>query len=123
MYWKQSEEDDQQISERIHNGTGVIKRRSLFEKRSRLPIRVEIWELDVGGSEGSHIHNTPNALEEVYYFLEGKGEMIIDGKEIPVRANDSVMVPPGTDHGIKNTGDIPLKVMIIWGAPAGEYQL
>ena len=28
------------------------------------------------------------------------------------------MVPPGIDHGFRNTGDSLLKLVIIWGKPA-----
>lgn len=117
MYWKQTEENDPKTFSQIHNGIGLIKRRSIFEKRSELPVRVEIWELDEGVSEGDHTHDESNPLEEVYYFLEGEGEMTIDKKTIPVKDGDSIMVPPEVDHGIRNTGSIPLKLMIIWGTP------
>ena len=117
MYWKQTEENDPKTFSQIHNGIGLIKRRSIFEKRSELPIRVEIWELDEGVSEGDHTHDESHPLEEVYYFLKGEGEMTVDKKTIPVKDGDSIMVPPGVDHGIRNTGRIPLKLLIIWGVP------
>ena len=43
--------------------------------------------------------------------------MTIDKKTIPVKDGDSIMVPPGVDHGIRNIGSTPLKLMIIWGTP------
>ena len=123
LHWKQTEKSDPQITQKIHDGLGDIKRRSLFKESSRLPIQMEIWELDEGVSEGDHIHDASRALEEVYYFLEGEGEMTIDGNKISVKSNDSVMVPPGTDHGISNTGKTPLKLMIVWGIAVGEYEM
>ena len=121
MYWKQSEKTDSQSSQQIHDGDGFIKRRSLFEKASQLPIRIEVWELEEGVSEGDHTHEDDGSLEEMYYFLSGEGEMSVDGKTIEVSTNDSVMVPPGIDHGIRNIGKIPLKMIIIWGSPIGQY--
>lgn len=121
MYWKQSEKADPLNSQRIHEGNGFIKRRSLFEKVSQLPIRIEVWELEEGVSEGDHTHEDDCSLEEMYYFLSGEGEMTVDGKNIEVSTNDSVLVPPGIDHGIRNIGKTPLKMIVIWGAPTGQY--
>ena len=40
--------------------------------------------------------------EQVYYFISGKGKMLIDGKEYPVTAGDAVHLPPKTKHGVIN---------------------
>ncbi|HIC49452.1 MAG: cupin [Dehalococcoidia bacterium] len=121
MYWKQTEETDINKVERIHDGEGLIKRRNLFGSSSHLPVDIEIWELDEGVSEGDHTHGDNRPLEEFYYFLEGTGEMTIGEEIIPVNINDAVMVPPGVDHGIRNTGQGPLKMMIVWGISEGIY--
>jgi mannose-6-phosphate isomerase-like protein (cupin superfamily) len=117
MYWKQIEATDPILSNQIHDGSGLIRRRNLFGESSRLPIRVEIWELDPGVTEGDHIHQEPRPLEEIYYFLEGEGTMTVEGDEVPVKAGDAIMVPPGANHGILSTGSNPLRFVIIWGAP------
>ena len=69
MYWIQKEKDDQKRSEQLHEGEGLIRRRSLFKKESVLPINMEIWELAPGVSEGDHIHDKDRPLEEIYYLL------------------------------------------------------
>ena len=97
------------------DGDGFIKRRNLFGSLSNLPIQIEIWELDEGVSEGDHIHGDARPLEEIYYFLEGSGEMTIEGEKVLVEKDDALMVPPKVDHGIRNTGTGPLKMMIVWG--------
>ena len=45
--------------------------------------------------------------------------MRLDGDEFPVDAGDAVMAPPGSDHGFRNTGSGPLRLLIIWGKPQG----
>ena len=115
MYWIQKEKDDQKRSEQLHEGEGLIRRRSLFKKESVLPINMEICELSPGVSEGDHIHDIDRPLEEIYYLLEGEGVMTIEGEEISVFKNDAVMVPPGVDHGLFNNSDKILKLVIIWG--------
>ena len=115
MYFRQTEGSDEKKSQRIHDGHGLIKRRNLFGSFSNLPIQIEIWELDEGVSEGDHIHGDARPLEEIYYFLEGSGEMTIEGEKVLVEKNDALMVPPGVGHGIRNTGTGSLKMMIVWG--------
>ena len=65
---------------------------------------------------------TCQVVQEFYYFLQGTGEMTIEEEIIPVSINDAVMVPPGVDHGIRNTGQGPLKMMIVWGISEGIYE-
>ena len=117
MYSKQIEATDRIVSNQIHDGSGLIRRRNLFGESSRLPISIEIWELDQGVTEGNHIHQEPRPLEEVYYFLQGEGMMTVEGEEVPVKAGDAILVPPGANHGLLCTGTDPLKFLIIWGVP------
>jgi len=117
MYYKENEETNV-VEMPIHHGVGTIVRRKFFPGSSQLPIKMEIWELKPGVSEGSHTHDGDHALEEIYYFLQGSGVMWCDGKDVPVAAGDAIMVPPGVDHGFRNTGTEILKLVIIWGKPA-----
>ena len=71
----------------------------------------------LGSSDGGHIHKGEDALEELYYFIEGEGVLWADGEDVPVRAGDAILAPEGSDHGFRNTGNKPLKLMIIWGKP------
>lgn len=118
MYFKQNEASDVHETLNIHDGDGVILRRSMFRQNSKLPIRMEVWELNPGVSEGDHIHDGDSELEEIYYFLEGEGMMSVDGEVIPIMAGDSIMVPPGVDHGFRNTGNGRLKLVLVWGKPS-----
>ena len=117
MYLKQSDETDALI-EGLHDGDGAVKARRIFPDGSRLPIKIAVWTLEPGVSEGSHVHEGDRALEEIYYFLQGSGTMWVDDEVVPVRAGDAVMVPPRADHGFRNTGDSNLKLLIVWGEPS-----
>ena len=116
MYWKEKDSTDVR-PRRIHDGEGDIKTRGFFHGISRLPITMQMWELDPGVSEGSHTHEGDESLEEIYYFLRGEGVMWVDGHNVPIAAGDAVLVPPGVDHGFRNTGTKPLKLVIVWGRP------
>jgi mannose-6-phosphate isomerase-like protein (cupin superfamily) len=41
--------------------------------------------------------------EEVYYFIEGKGSMILGQKSFSVNAGDIVLIPDGAFHKVINT--------------------
>ena len=118
MYWKERESELAVRSQVIHGGDGEIKRRHFFAQISKLPVNMETWELDPGASEGGHIHDGDESLEEIYYFLEGTGTMQISGDEVPVQAGDAVLAPKGVEHGFRNTGDETLRLVLIWGKPS-----
>ena len=119
MDWKQNEAEDVVYERGLHEGDGTVTRRRFFKGSTKLPVRIEVWELAPGASEGSHVHDGDDTLEEFYYFMEGKGIMWMDGEERIVEAGDAVMAQPGVDHGFRCIGEETLKLVIAWGKPLG----
>lgn len=64
---------------------------------------------------------------EVYFILEGKGEMHIDSEKAAVRAGQAILIPPGSWQYIRNTGDMSLKFICIvdpfWRAEDEEVEV
>jgi mannose-6-phosphate isomerase-like protein (cupin superfamily) len=50
---------------------------------------------------------------EVYFILQGVGEMHIDSERSLVRAGQAVLIPPGSWQDIRNPGDIILEFICI----------
>ena len=51
---------------------------------------------------------------ETFYVLAGNGTLEAeDGTRVPVGPNQAVTVDPGRLHGLVNTGDTPLKYIVI----------
>ncbi len=117
MFWKESDSTDVRSVEAVHGGDGAIRMRRFFQGKSGIGLNFHIWELDPGASEGSHIHEDDDSYEETYYFLEGEGIMWIDGEDVPVAAGDAVLVPPGVDHGFRNSGSESLRLVLLFGKP------
>ena len=115
-YWKELDSTDI-ISRPVHHGDGDIDMRGLFDTVSSLPVKFHVWEMAPGVSEGAHIHEGENSLEELYYFLEGRGEMWFGEETLPVEAGDAVLVPENVDHGMRNNSDKPLRLIVVWGKP------
>jgi mannose-6-phosphate isomerase-like protein (cupin superfamily) len=64
-----------------------------------LTVCVEIF--DPGGKTPYHRHNF---AVEMFYILKGEGMAVCDGKDIPLRAGDSLLVRPTGIHEIINVG-------------------
>jgi len=50
---------------------------------------------------------------EIYYILEGRGSLKIDGETYDIEKDDSVYVPPNSKQFIKNSGSTNLKFLCI----------
>ncbi|MBF2029068.1 MAG: cupin domain-containing protein [Oscillatoriales cyanobacterium C42_A2020_001] len=64
-----------------------------------LTLCVEIF--DVGGRTPPNRHQL---AVEMFFVLKGEGTATCDGKTVPIRAGDSILVPPTGIHEISNTG-------------------
>lgn len=57
--------------------------------------------------------------EEVYFVVEGTGEMCLGDERCTVRAGQMVYIPPGVFHQLTNIGETPLRMIYCYG-PAGD---
>lgn len=55
--------------------------------------------------------------EEIYHLTAGGGLMILGTEKFDVTDGDTVCIPPGTAHQIRNTGNIPLKILCCCSPP------
>lgn len=73
-----------------------------------LTICIEIF--DKGGKTPPNRHQF---AVEMFFVLKGEGLAICDGKTVPIRAGDSLLVPPTGIHEIRNTGQGRLYALCI----------
>jgi mannose-6-phosphate isomerase-like protein (cupin superfamily) len=71
---------------------------------------IDYAELPPGASIGRHRHACDE--EELYLVLRGRGRMWRDGESFPVGEGDLVRNPPGGEHELCNTGDVPLHLFV-----------
>lgn len=57
--------------------------------------------------------------EEIYFVVEGAGEMCLGEERQPLSAGQAVYIPSGVFHQLTNTGDSRLKMIYCYG-PAGD---
>ena len=64
--------------------------------------------VEPGAVTALHLHR---ATEELYFILEGSGEMTLGAQVFMVAAGDTVCIAPGTAHRIRNTGADRLRIL------------
>lgn len=71
-------------------------------------------DLKPGKQTGGHRHV---GQEEIYFFIDGKGQMILDGdtyRQFAVKAGDVVLIKDGEFHQVKNTGETNLYFVCVF---------
>ena len=66
--------------------------------------------LKPGQAMGEHGHRE---VEETFYFVQGGGEMIVDGVPHSATEGDVFRLEPPERHNIRNTTDVPTRVVFI----------
>jgi len=87
--------------------------RELLHPGRRYPFggRYSLAHATVSPGQATRPHRL--ATDEVYYILNGTGEMHVDDEFAPVRAGDAVEIPPESVQWIANTGDRDLEFLCI----------
>lgn len=57
--------------------------------------------------------------EEVYFVVDGEGEMCLGQERIIVKPGQAVYIPSGEFHQLTNVGQTPLHMVYVYG-PAGD---
>ena len=57
--------------------------------------------------------------EEIYFIVEGSGEMCLGDERRPISAGEAVYIPPTAFHQLTNTSASPMRMIYCYG-PAGD---
>jgi mannose-6-phosphate isomerase-like protein (cupin superfamily) len=95
--------DNSEIREILSPGNSSLENQSLAEAR-----------VSPGKATIQHYHIK---TEEIYYILQGRAEIIVEGEIKEVVEGDGIVILPGQKHRIWNTGDEDL-VFLCCCAPA-----
>ena len=91
-----------------HDGGGQTIGYSFFAKTPKLGLVFRKRALKPGSAIGYHEQKE----DEIYYVLSGRGRMTIDGASFDVGPGTAVLTRPGSSHGLKQTGDQDLVILI-----------
>ena len=73
-------------------------------------------EAIVKQGQQTHLHQHHNS-EELYFITNGKGYMTLGEEQFDVIMGDTICIPPGTPHCIKNIGTEALHILCMCSPP------
>ena len=74
-----------------------------------------IIEIAVGRELEAHVHRDE---DDAFYIVEGEMTFLVGDETVAAPPGTFVLVPPGVEHGFRNAGDVPVRMLNIH-APAG----
>jgi quercetin dioxygenase-like cupin family protein len=77
---------------------------------------VSVCLLEIGPKTEIPIHTHDPQVDSIY-VLTGKGEAYINGSWQPIATGDYIFVPTTEEHGVKNTGNAPLRLFVHHSPP------
>lgn len=89
-------------------GGDIIKANAVYTLRDNKTLNNLILSqtiLHVNQNTNGHYHA---GQEEVYFFVHGKGKMVVGEQEFEVSGGDIVLIPDGLFHKVWNTGESDL---------------
>ena len=92
-------------------GDDSLLREILHPNKAALEIHYSLAHARVSPGQSTKRHRL--ATTEVYYVIQGTGEMIIDNESQPVAPGDTVYIPPDAAQAIANTGQQDLVFLCI----------
>jgi mannose-6-phosphate isomerase-like protein (cupin superfamily) len=90
--------------------------RSLLDRSNAPVANGSLAEATIGAGEATVRHYHREA-EEIYYLLEGGGEMELDGERAAVRAGDAILIPPGAWHQLRASAEGPVRMLCVCAPP------
>lgn len=85
------------------------------------PIQAEHFSIGnvVLDPQGGQVPWHNQEQEEVYFILEGTGELCLGDERQVLTTGQAAYIPPGVFHQLTNVGDAPLRMLYCYG-PAGD---
>ncbi len=92
-------------------GDNTRLREILHPDKAPLELRYSLAYAELDPGKTSYPHSLKTS--EIYFILEGQGEMQIDGETQVLVTNDTVYIPPNAKQYIKNIGSNVLRFICI----------
>ena len=74
-----------------------------------------IIEIVAGRELEAHVHQEE---DDAFYILEGEMTFVLGDEEFKAGPGAFVLVPPGVEHGFRNDGEVPVRMLNLH-APGG----
>lgn len=108
----QNMQKKQEIKQNMRGGKGGVEITHITDQKilgnnCRLFAQITVKP---GDSIGEHQHV---GEQEIFYFLQGKGIVVDNGKEFEIGPGDVMVTPDQSSHSVINTGDQDLVFMAL----------
>lgn len=97
-----------------HGGAGRTTASPFFAEATGLPLVFRQRALHKGATIGDHV----NDKDEIYYVLSGRGELMLNGDVRDVGPGDAILTRNGDRHGLRQSGDEDLVILIVFDEDA-----
>ncbi len=99
-------------SVQAHDGEGLIRFGRVFDRADFVGPWdfVDYAELPPGTSIGVHTHGRN---EELYFVIEGRGSMHLDGRDYPVEPGTLILNRACGTHGLRNNSTDRIRLLVI----------
>jgi mannose-6-phosphate isomerase-like protein (cupin superfamily) len=74
--------------------------------------KIDLWTVLPAQTLPKHVH--PGS-ECVMIVIDGRGDLIMGNQTYEMQKGSITVIPPGADHGVRNTGADPLVLLTIQG--------
>jgi quercetin dioxygenase-like cupin family protein len=85
--------------EALIDGRGRTNSINVSPATGSINVGLTTQDMPPGSGIAVHQHST---TEEILFIYEGEATLIVGEERVPVKAGDTVFVPPGIDHGLEN---------------------
>ena len=79
--------------------------------------QMSIWETSFPPGWELPLYTHPRPVEEFLYVLKGKGIERVGDEEKEVGPGMAVFIPPEVEHGLRNTGDKMMVLLVVVSPP------
>ena len=92
-------------------GSVVYEKNAVTGKKLLTKPEVEAVRIELAPGSSLPVHKTP--VEVFFFVIEGRGEIEIGEEREPVSAGCLVESPKNILHGLHNTSDSELKILVV----------
>lgn len=93
-----------------HEGGGSTTAYPFFTDATGFGLVFRKRALHPGAAIGEHV----NGMDEIYYVLSGRGELVLNGIAREVGAGDAILTRSGDSHALRQVGDGDLVIFIVF---------
>ena len=101
---------DKEVLETTYLAHGGAIAQMILDRRTLRELGfLAIARLEPGREIEPHI----DPMEEIYFIMNGRGEISVDHETRRVGSGDAIWIPTGSMHGLANTGEEDCVILVI----------